>query len=143
MSRALAREDAFKLIFEMSVSGITSEEALNYMYTSAEKDNEMWAQKSVKEANKKYMNKIICGVEQKRQYLDDTIAPLLKGWTISRISKVNLSVLYLAFYEIEFIEDIPYKVSANEAVALAKKYGGEEAGAFVNGVIGTFLKSKI
>ena len=67
---------------------------------------------------------------------------MLKNWKLNRISKVNLSVLRLAFYEIDFFEDIPYKVTANEAVKLAKKYGGNESGAFVNGVIGTFLKSK-
>ena len=142
MSRTLAREDAFKLIFEMTITNITSEEALSYMYSSADGKNEMWAQKSVSSANKKYMQEIISGVEDKREQLNGMIEPLLKGWTMNRISRVNLAVLLLAFYEIEFIDDIPYKVSANEAVSLAKKYGGEESGAFVNGVIGTFLDLK-
>ena len=84
----------------------------------------------------------VLGAEEKKELLNEKITPMLKKWTLNRISKVNLSVLLLAFYEIEFMEDIPHKVSANEAVNLAKKYGGDESGSFVNGVIGALLKTK-
>lgn len=142
MSRTLAREDAFKLAFEMEITGISADEALSYLYETADNTNEMWAQTSVTASCKKYLDTVIKGIEEKKEEIDSTISPMLKNWKLNRISKVNLSVLRLAFYEIDFFEDIPYKVTANEAVKLAKKYGGNESGAFVNGVIGTFLKSK-
>ena len=142
MSRTLAREDAFKLAFEMEMTGICAEDALNYLYETAENTNEMWAQNSVTASSKKYLDTVINGIEENKEVLDNIISPMLKNWTLSRISKVNLAVLRLAFFEINYIDEIPFKVTANEAVKLAKKYGGNESGAFVNGVIGTFLKNK-
>lgn len=142
MSRTLAREDAFKIVFEMEITGITADEALNYLYETVEESNEMWAQKSISDSGKKYLETIIKGVEDKKQVLNEKISPMLKKWTLNRLSKVNLSILLLAFYEIEFMEEIPHKVTANEAVTIAKKYGGDESGSFVNGVIGTLLNSK-
>lgn len=142
MSRTLAREDAFKLIFEMELTDISAREALDYLYETADNNNEMWSQEKVSDASKKYLERIISGIEENKEYLNEKISPMLKKWTLDRISKVNLSVLRLAFFEIEFMIDIPHKVTANETVKIAKKYGGEESGAFVNGVIGTLLKSK-
>ena len=142
MSRTLAREDAFKLVFEMEITGISADEALDYLFDSVDSANEMWAQKSISEAGKEYLISVVRGVEGKRELISEKISPMLKKWTIDRLSKVNLSVLLLAFFEIENMEDIPHKVTANECVKIAKKYGGDESGAFVNGVIGTLLKSK-
>lgn len=142
MSRTLAREDAFKLVFEMEITGISSEEALNYLYETVEDSNEMWAQKTISDSGRIYLENVIKGVEKKKEVLNEKISPMLKKWTLNRLSKVNLSVLLLAFYEIEYMEDIPHKVTANEAVTIAKKYGGDESGSFVNGVIGTLLNSK-
>ena len=142
MSRTLAREDAFKLIFEMELTDISAREALDYLYETADNNNEMWSQEKVSDASKKYLERIISGIEENKEYLNEKISPMLKKWTLDRISKVNLAVLRLAFFEIEFMSDIPHKVTANETVKIAKKYGGEESGAFVNGVIGTLLKSK-
>ena len=142
MSRTLAREDAFKLIFEMEITKISARDALDYLYDSVDNSNEMWAQSQISASCKKYLENIITGVEEKKDLLNEKITPMLKKWTLNRLSKVNLSVLLLAFYEIEFMDDIPHKVSANEAVNLAKKYGGDESGSFVNGVIGSLIKTK-
>ena len=142
MSRTLAREDAFKLIFEMEITGISAEDALSYLYETVDSANEMWAQNYISASCKVYLEKVIFGVEKNKDTLNEKIAPMLKKWTLNRISKVNLSVLKLAFYEIDYMDDIPHKVTANEAVTLAKKYGGSESGSFVNGVIGAFLNAK-
>lgn len=142
MSRTLAREDAFKLVFEMEITGISAADALAYLYDTVDNSNEMWAQKSISASARKYLEDIITGIEEQKEILNEKIAPMLKKWTLNRISKVNLSVLLLSFYEIEFMDEIPYKVTVNEAVNIAKKYGGDESGSFVNGVIGTLLKNK-
>lgn len=141
MSRALAREDAFKLIFEMEITKISADDAIAYLYDTVNKTNEMWAQEFINASNRRYIESVVKGVEAKHDYLIPEIVHTLKDWTIERISKVNLSILLLAIYEIHFIDDIPNKVSANEAVKLAKEYGGKEAASFVNGVLGTIIKS--
>lgn len=139
MSRALAREDAFKLIFEMKISEISAADALDYLYKTVQKTNEMWAQDFVSAASRKYIENVVNGVEEKEEELNQIIKSKLKDWTIERISKVNLALLQLAIYEIKFVEDIPCKVSASEAIVLAKKYGGKESGAFINGVLGAVI----
>lgn len=141
MSRTLAREDAFKLIFEMEITKISAEDALGYLFDTVEKSNEMWAQNSVSSACQKYIETVVRGVEEKRSLLNEMIEQHLKDWTIQRISKVNLAILQLAAFEIAFIDDIPQKVSVNEAVELAKKYSGKEDSSFINGVLGALINS--
>lgn len=139
MSRSLAREDAFKLVFEMEITGITAEDAVKYLYDTVNKSNEMWAQEFVSSANRKYIETIVYGVEKNKNELIAKIEPTLKDWSLSRVSKVNLAVLKLAAFEILYMDDIPGKVSASEAVMLAKKYAGKEDASFVNGVLGTII----
>ena len=142
MSRKLAREDAFKLIFEMELTAASPQDCINYLAESAENDNEMWAQKSITGNNLEYITQIVNTVADKKDEIDETISLKLKKWTIDRISKVNLSVLRLAVSEILYFDSVPDKVCANEAVELAKKYGGAESAGFINGVIGAILKDK-
>ncbi|MBR2885452.1 MAG: transcription antitermination factor NusB [Clostridia bacterium] len=139
MSRALAREDAFKLVFEMKISDISADDALSYLYKTVEKSNEMWAQDFVSVASRKYIEGVVKGIEEKEEEINAIIEGKLKDWTIQRISKVNLAILQLSIYEIKYMDDIPYKVSANEAIKLAKEYGGNESGAFINGVLGAVI----
>ena len=141
MSRSLAREDAFKLIFEMEITNVTADEAINYLFDTVNNSNEMWAQEFVSASNKKYIENVVHGVDEKANELSAIIEPTLKDWTIKRISKVSLTILKLAAYEIYFIDDIPAKVSASESVMLAKKYAGKEDSSFVNGVIGTIIEN--
>ena len=66
---------------------------------------------------------------------------LTEKWTIDRISKINLSILKLAIYEIKY-KEIPFKVEINEAVELAKKYGDETSGRFINGALAKAIQDK-
>ena len=142
MSRIFAREDAFKLIFEIEVTKLDPENAISYLYETVDKKNEMWAQEFVSAPNRKYIEEIVNGVSEKSDFLLEKIEPTLKDWSISRISKVNLAILKLAVYEIYFMEDIPDIVSVNEAIKIAKTYGGRDSASFVNGVLGTILDNK-
>ena len=142
MSRSLAREDSFKLIFEMEITGITPDDAIRYLYDTVDKSNEMWAQEFVSASNRNYIENIVYGVVEKSEQIISAIEPTLKDWTLSRISKVNLCILKLAVFEILFMDDIPGKVSASEAVLLAKKYAGKDDASFVNGVLGTIIDAK-
>ena len=82
--------------------------------------------------------------EQKQLYLetieDAALNEASKGWKTSRMGKVELSILRLAVYELRYDDDVPGKVAINEAVELAKKFGGSEAPAFINGVLGKLAK---
>lgn len=73
--------------------------------------------------------------------IDLIISKYLKSWKISRLPKVNLSLLRLAFYEIIFEESVPSAAAVNEAVELAKKYSGSEDASFINGVLRSYLRN--
>ncbi len=70
--------------------------------------------------------------------IDEAVNAVAEGWKTSRMGKVDLTLIRLAVYEIRFEEEIPYKVSVNEAVELAKKYGTNESPSFVNGILAKF-----
>ena len=70
--------------------------------------------------------------------LDEEINKVAEGWKTTRMGKVDLTLIRLAVYEIRFEEDIPFKVSVNEAVLLAKKYGGDGSSVFVNGILAKY-----
>lgn len=72
--------------------------------------------------------------------IDAALNEASKGWKTSRMGKVELSILRLAVYELRYDDDVPGKVAINEAVELAKKFGGSEAPAFINGVLGKLAK---
>ena len=81
-------------------------------------------------------------VYEKLAEIDAVIEQYAIGWKKERISKVALSVLRLAICEILFVDSVPSGVSANEAVELAKKYATTDDAAFINGILGTFIRSR-
>jgi len=139
MSRTLAREDAFKLIFEIRITNSKPEDVIEYLIETASGENDMWAQKNISKENLEYIREVVIGTENNIETINKLIEPKLKKWTIDRLSRVNLALLQLAVYEIMYVENIPYKVSANEAVELAKKYSDPDSGAFINGVLGSII----
>ena len=89
-----------------------------------------------------YIKKTTSIVVEKDEYLKAVIRNFLKEWTLERISKVNLAILKLAVAEIIFLDDIPDRVSLNEALELSKIYSDEESTSFINGVLDKVLKAK-
>ncbi len=75
-------------------------------------------------------------VLEKLPELDALINEVSEGWKTSRMSRVDLSIIRLALYEMEFDDEVPLKVAINEAVELAKKYGGDDSPSFVNAILG-------
>ncbi|MDF2503327.1 transcription antitermination factor NusB [Clostridium sp.] len=131
MNRRKSREIAMKLLFEISINtNDVSETIENYKENNENFDDVDFA----------YVENILDGVAKNNEFLNKTIEGNLTNWKLSRISKVNMSILKIAVYEICFQEDIPSKVSANEAVNLAKKYSDDKSPSFINGVIGNIIK---
>jgi transcription antitermination protein NusB len=129
MTRREAREQAFVLIFERSINHETTDEIIDDAEWSGEIFIDEFAEKAAQ------------GVEQNEAAIDERIASNIRGWAMSRLSKVSLSLLRLAIYEMVYEPEIPLSVSINEAVELAKKYGGVDDAPFVNGVLGSIAKS--
>ena len=79
---------------------------------------------------------IVIGVETRQDRIDETIEAISENWTIMRMPLVDRSILRIAVWEILFADDIPDSVTINEAVEMAKVYGGEDSSKFVNGILG-------
>ncbi len=82
-----------------------------------------------------YLTTRLNSVIEKLTEIDDILSETSSGWKLNRMGKVDLTILRLAVFELRFDEDIPAKVAINEAVELAKKFGGDESPSFVNGVL--------
>ena len=132
MNRSAIRENAFKLIYSLEIQKDENiEEQIELFFESNDiKDEEA----------KKYIKDAVLGIEKNKEEILSNIEKNLKeDWKLSRISKMDLSILELAIYEIEF-NKIPYKVAINEAVELAKKYGEDKSKNFVNGILASIVK---
>ena len=87
-----------------------------------------------------YTRTIIRGVEENREEIDKLIEANLKGWKLRRVSRVSLTIMRVAVYEMLYVDKLPVSVSINEAVEIAKEYATPADGAFVNGVLGSVAK---
>lgn len=127
MNRKLSREKAMELFFGMTCSKGTVEEAVETFIDNYEGD--------IKELDLTYIKKALIGIENNKEAIDEAISSNLQNWKIERISKVNLTILRLAAYEILFDEDVPRSVAINEALEITRKYSDEKSVSFVNGVL--------
>lgn len=94
------------------------------------------------ETVKEYLSDILFGVSRNEKEINQLIEENLKEkWTLDRISKINLSLLKLAIYEMIY-KELPYKVAINEVVELGKKYSDEQAQSFINGILASIVKEK-
>ncbi|NLG92787.1 MAG: transcription antitermination factor NusB [Clostridiales bacterium] len=128
MKRREAREQAFVLIFERSFSHDTTEQIIDAAGLCGDIIIDDFARR------------IAVGAEQNEEAIDALIEKNIRGWKMNRLSKVSLALLKMAIYEIMFEKDIPVNVSINEAINLAKKYGGADDAPYINGVLGSVVK---
>jgi len=93
--------------------------------------------------DKAYIDQIMTGVKSHEQEIDELISRYSKDWAIERIARVDLSILRVAIYEMLYRgKDVPTGAAINEAVELAKRYGGEKSYAFINGILGSVAREK-
>ena len=133
MNRSKSRELAFKLIYEREMQKEVGEEELDFFLEANEIENE-----EVKE----YLADILFGVKKNEEKINELIKKNLKeNWEIERVSKINISLLKVAIYEIMY-KNIPFRVAINEVVELAKKYSDEQGAPFVNGILASIIKDE-
>ncbi|HJB00647.1 MAG TPA: transcription antitermination factor NusB [Candidatus Mediterraneibacter merdavium] len=134
MVRSELREHIFKMLFQIEFNDAQDmpERLKNYfelLEDAADKDKE-------------YIQKKYEAVAAKVPEIDSLLNESAKGWRTARMNKVDLTVLRLAVYEMKWDEDIPVEVAINEAVKLAKRFGGENSSSFVNGVLGKIARQE-
>lgn len=89
-----------------------------------------------------FIDRLVNGVTDHQADLDKTLQPVAPEWPIDQIARMDRIVLYIGLYELLYEEDVPPKVVINEAVELAKAFGGDNSSKFVNGVLGTVLRQQ-
>ena len=109
-------------------------------YAQLSGENEVYAERPSR-AQMAYIDKVVSGVANREEELNETIQEFAIGWDVKRISRLTRSVMQLAIFEILYVEDVPTGVAVSEAVRLAKKYDGDDTGSFVNGILGSFARS--
>lgn len=132
MKRKELREAAVKLFYEMDIQKTFE----HNFYKNFLAENELIALKD------NYLKEVFDNFLLNRDNIDDIIQKSSTSWDIKRIAKVDLSILRVAITEILYLSDIPDKVSINEAIDLAKKYGDENSYKFVNGLLGKIAKNE-
>jgi len=132
MSRSRNREEAFKLLYSIQLIKEQDETEQIEIFFEQENITDMEMQNYIKD--------IIYGVKEKNEEIEKQIEENIKSeWSISRISKIDLTLLKLGIFEILYSK-LPYKVVINEVVELAKKYGDENSKSFINGVLASIVK---
>lgn len=135
MSRRELREHVFRMLFrkEFFVSEEDFREQIS-MYLE-ELD-------PIEEKDRTYMSEKIKAIYRCVDELDERINEVAKGWKTGRMGKVDLTILRLALYEMLYEESVPEKVAINEAVEIARKYGGDDSPSFVNGILAKLIAEK-
>ena len=133
MNRTESREASFKLLYSIQISPDGELQEQIDLFMEAEEIDD-------KEAIE-YITGIIKGINIHNEEIEKQISENIKqGWTIARISKVDLTLLKLGIYEILYT-DIPFKVVVNEVVKIAKKYGDDSSSSFINGVLASIIEN--
>ena len=132
MTRTQTRQLAFELLYSLEIQKNSKKEEQVALFLKEQEIKD--------EQAKKYILNIVKGIEENKTEILDYISKNLKeDWNISRISKISITLLKLAIYEIIYSK-VPYKVEVNEVVELAKKYGDESSPSFVNGILANIIK---
>ena len=145
MSRTTARAAAMQMIFEKVSGGQGGEETLKMVYDELREDGlpgvERIGRKEPDEEDRGYITAALEGVLEHLEEIDALIEKnTAKGWSIERISLVNLTILRLAVWEILYVDDVPGSVSIAEAMELTERFSDPEDKAFINGILGTILR---
>ena len=131
MNRRKSREIAMKLLFQMSINKENYEDVIENFKENTDVD--------LNELDMSYITKVLAGIHENGKEIDKNIEKHLVKWKLDRLSKMNLAILRISTYEILFEEEIPDRVSVNEGIELAKKYGEDSSPAFINGILAKMI----
>ena len=132
MKRSEVRENIFKLLFRVEFNG---EEDMKEQVKLYFEDLPLEDEKKISEKYQRIIEQKYLAVVENLDKIDEKIKAAADGWQIDRMGKVELTIIRLAVFEIHYDEDVPTGVAINEAVELAKKFGGDDAPSFINGIL--------
>ncbi len=146
-SRRRTRECVMQLLYEMEVQKdfgreITTSFLARVQQLRDYEGTDSGSKETEYPIDVNYFNRVLEAVAANLPEIDELLSASTENWRIDRISRVDLAILRLSAAEIQYLTDIPDSVSINEAVELAKKFGGEDSGKFINGVLGKVSKGK-
>lgn len=122
MKRSKSREKALQAIFQMDLSDITPDEAIENVLEEGEKADD-------------FLNSIVLGTKEHQAEIDTTLKNHLEKWSLDRLGTVDRTILRMSVFEMMYVEDIPANVSMNEAIELAKTFGDDKSSGFINAVL--------
>lgn len=131
-NRTRAREYALQMLYQVDVSHGQWQEMME----------QFLAQSSVPEDVKAFSKQLVEGTLTRLEEIDRLITSHADNWQLNRMAVVDRNILRMGTYELLYVEDVPPKVSLNESVELAKRFGDEESGKFVNGILDTIHKTR-
>ena len=145
MTRANARELAVHLIYGQGFTGeepelVVATRLEREYYDRLAKENDVYSEHP-DSVQLRYLDNVVSGVANREEELNEQIQKFAIGWDVKRISRLARTIMQLAIYEINYLDDVPTGVAISEAVRLAMKYDGDDTGAFVNGILGAYAKS--
>ena len=147
MTRTNAREIAIHFIFELGFSQESAQSLLEQFLTPEAfarlgQEEPLYAQ-FPNEKQRQYIEELVTGVYRHSDELNGYIETYAQNWRFSRIDRVAVAIMRCSMYEILYMPDVPNSASINEAVEIAKGYGSPETCAFINGILGTFVREKV
>lgn len=131
-TRRQARECALQMLYQRDLSGLGSSDVITRFWAGAGGGGE---ERPSDDEVRRFANELVEGVAENLAHIDELLAEHSTNWKISRMAAVDKNILRMAVFELQFLEDIPVKVTINEAVEIAKRFGTAESGAFVNGIL--------
>ena len=132
-SRRLAREHALQILFQLDMTGDDLETSLDLH----------WRGRDADEATRSFAERVVRGAIADAVRIDELITESSDNWRLERMAAVDRNVLRVAIYELVHETDTPPPVVLDEAIEIAKRFGGEESGQFVNGVLDAVLKRRL
>lgn len=135
MTRRELRENTFILLFHREFHETDEMEEQFSLFMEEYNDLQTEEFKNISKKDRSFIHDRVFDIIPKLNEIDEAINNVAEGWSTGRMGRVDLTILRLAYYEIKYDKDIPAAVAINEAVELAKKFGGETSPAFVNGIL--------
>jgi N utilization substance protein B len=124
-TRRKGRETALQILYQMDLSDTPADQAIQLF----------WANLGATREGEEFANLLVSGYGADHEAVDEKIRSVSQHWRLERMSRVDRNILRLATYELMRLPDVPARVTLNEAIELAKRYGNEGSASFVNGVL--------
>ena len=130
--RRQSREAALMALYQLEMNGDAFKENVEYFFEFCEIEDDL----------RNFASLLYNGVRSNFAHINSLVESVSENWKISRMGKVDISILRMAIYELNYLDDVPVNVTINEAVEIGKKFGTEDTPAFVNGILDHLVKHK-